>query len=303
MRLNDIHSLGGMWQSRDAAAATLCRNSSSGSLAEALLELESCGSTHSDMEFAHSPGGCEGTTTVADELDLMLQGLILEDNIASPVNEALTNGAAAASRPVSEGSDADRPVSSHSSSSVSRVAPLDIPRRGVTFEPGLTGHEHTGPLTARRAEDPWSPVSSAFTTSWVSDGSPLFRTAQSPLRRISSGQTAEESAVAMAVRRVLQLEPVTPILRLSEEDIKSLPQVTYGDQDQHECCICLEAYCPGEVLSSTMCNHVFHVACLAEWMRRATHCPLCRGDCMPAAAQPLFCLDNQDHEHVSRTSA
>ena len=51
----------------------------------------------------------------------------------------------------------------------------------------------------------------------------------------------------------------------------------------NECCICLEGYEPGEVIcvaKAVGCNHVFHKDCVAEWLKRKDHCPLCRVDLM-----------------------
>ncbi|CAJ1956847.1 unnamed protein product [Cylindrotheca closterium] len=46
-----------------------------------------------------------------------------------------------------------------------------------------------------------------------------------------------------------------------------------------ECSICLECYKPGEaicVAKADTCNHVFHKACLVEWLKNHDCCPLCR---------------------------
>merc|ERR1712224_438090 len=46
-----------------------------------------------------------------------------------------------------------------------------------------------------------------------------------------------------------------------------------------ECCICLEAYKPGDticVAKTSACDHVFHQECMAEWLQDNDQCPLCR---------------------------
>eukprot|EP00980_Cylindrotheca_fusiformis_P008459 scaffold1786_cov138-Cylindrotheca_fusiformis.AAC.17 len=52
----------------------------------------------------------------------------------------------------------------------------------------------------------------------------------------------------------------------------------------HECCICMEEYRPGEtvcVAKTTACNHVFHKSCIAAWVQNNHDgCPLCRMDLM-----------------------
>ncbi|CAJ1952847.1 unnamed protein product [Cylindrotheca closterium] len=62
----------------------------------------------------------------------------------------------------------------------------------------------------------------------------------------------------------------------STEETSQLPYGSHGD----ECCICMEKYCQGEHICTPMttddCKHVFHKACLLEWLQRHDHCPLCR---------------------------
>merc|ERR1719387_2392654 len=46
-----------------------------------------------------------------------------------------------------------------------------------------------------------------------------------------------------------------------------------------ECCICLEAYKPGDticVAKTSACDHVFHQECVTEWLQENDQCPLCR---------------------------
>ena len=59
------------------------------------------------------------------------------------------------------------------------------------------------------------------------------------------------------------------------------PHDSHGD----ECCICMEKYCRGEHICTPMttddCKHIFHKACLLEWLQRHDHCPLCRVNLVP----------------------
>ncbi|CAJ1956861.1 unnamed protein product [Cylindrotheca closterium] len=46
-----------------------------------------------------------------------------------------------------------------------------------------------------------------------------------------------------------------------------------------ECCICLECYVVGETICASKtneCNHVFHEACINQWLKNNDKCPLCR---------------------------
>jgi hypothetical protein len=50
-----------------------------------------------------------------------------------------------------------------------------------------------------------------------------------------------------------------------------------------ECSICLETYRPGDTIcvsKAAECDHIFHQACVSEWLTKHDHCPLCRIDLM-----------------------
>eukprot|EP00980_Cylindrotheca_fusiformis_P003424 scaffold763_cov98-Cylindrotheca_fusiformis.AAC.9 len=54
-------------------------------------------------------------------------------------------------------------------------------------------------------------------------------------------------------------------------------------QCEIECAICLEQYGSGDVIcvsKSSTCDHIFHKECIAEWLAKRNHCPLCRADLM-----------------------
>mmetsp|Transcript_34312 Transcript_34312/g.94796 ORF Transcript_34312/g.94796 Transcript_34312/m.94796 type:complete len:668 (-) Transcript_34312:191-2194(-) len=98
--------------------------------------------------------------------------------------------------------------------------------------------------------------------------------------RLASENLLLDESVTRSVRRVLQLGTVLTGQRLSEEEIRALPQVCFDAAEQQNCTICLEAYRRGEFLTSLRCGHFFHVDCLARWFQRATQCPLCRSECV-----------------------
>jgi hypothetical protein len=59
----------------------------------------------------------------------------------------------------------------------------------------------------------------------------------------------------------------------------------WGKQDVEnaECSICLEMYRLGDTIcvsNVAECNHVFHQACISEWLWTHDQCPLCRTDLM-----------------------
>jgi hypothetical protein len=56
-------------------------------------------------------------------------------------------------------------------------------------------------------------------------------------------------------------------------------------QRKKECSICLSGYEAGETFcwaKTDQCNHVFHDACIGEWLKDHDECPLCRADIVNA---------------------
>lgn len=108
------------------------------------------------------------------------------------------------------------------------------------------------------------------------DGQETFEMHAVLRRMYQDGDTVAESLAEQAVQRMVQLGSVAEGRRLSEEEIEALPKITFDDEEQQICAICLEAYQPGVLLTALSCQHFFHVACLARWFQRSTQCPLCR---------------------------
>lgn len=68
------------------------------------------------------------------------------------------------------------------------------------------------------------------------------------------------------------------IVRSYRAATSSSPRST-STNGKRECCICLDVYKPGEIISwpkSDQCNHIFHQECAVEWLRTHDGCPLCR---------------------------
>lgn len=98
------------------------------------------------------------------------------------------------------------------------------------------------------------------------------------LERLAIDGVGLDESLARSVRRVLQLGTVLTGQRLSDDEIKALPQVRFEEAAEQQCAICLEPYQKGELLTALRCSHFFHIECLGSWFRRATQCPLCRAD-------------------------
>lgn len=71
--------------------------------------------------------------------------------------------------------------------------------------------------------------------------------------------------------------------RASEDMIDMLPTSTVTSEqvasapEEHRCCvICMEEYSAGDELRTLPCFHRFHVACVSEWLRCNSACPICK---------------------------
>jgi len=134
----------------------------------------------------------------------------------------------------------------------------------------------------------WSPTSSAFTASWLSEDSPM------------RGRVNEhpESALLQGTLTAMLRRLTTEIIggddspsgrrpaRLTDEEIRALPQVRFSSKDRQNCPICLEHFQQGQTLTALSCQHHFHVDCVKGWMQRATQCPLCRHECAAQLQRP-----------------
>ena len=67
---------------------------------------------------------------------------------------------------------------------------------------------------------------------------------------------------------------------LSEETIALIPiepwRVSGGSSSSEQCMICLADFVPEEQVRRLPCGHLYHCACIDEWLRRCTDCPLCK---------------------------
>lgn len=156
---------------------------------------------------------------------------------------------------------------------------------GTGQQVGLVASRHAGGNVGAHDDGSalWSPTSSAFTTSWLSDGSPgRFRTNDAVESAVLEGtlgamlRRLSDPSLDETGRRTALMQ----CQRLSDEEIRSLPQIRFESKDPQYCSICLEAFQCGQQLTVLpACSHRYHVNCVAGWMQRATQCPLCRREC------------------------
>lgn len=82
--------------------------------------------------------------------------------------------------------------------------------------------------------------------------------------------------------------------------IKEMDVVTYAPNLQPpECCICQEDFAEdGPIIRRTPCDHIFHEACLGEWLENfGRTCPLCRLDLEEA----IFPTSSRNAAGLNRT--
>jgi hypothetical protein len=70
----------------------------------------------------------------------------------------------------------------------------------------------------------------------------------------------------------------------SKRTIRKVLSTWRRPSQSDSCCICLEAYRPGDTIcaaTTTFCDHVFHEECILAWLQNDHNdCPLCRTDLM-----------------------
>lgn len=54
------------------------------------------------------------------------------------------------------------------------------------------------------------------------------------------------------------------------------------------CSICQEALSASAICVATKCGHVFHKACVSQWISNSRTCPSCRASCTPSALIRLY---------------
>lgn len=97
-------------------------------------------------------------------------------------------------------------------------------------------------------------------------------------------------ALSILLSLVIFLFALRPVLSsrhvvqgATKEDLSRLRSFRYSGEEFESttCSICLSEYQPEEVLRELPCavsNHVFHAACIDEWLMQKLSCPICRDD-------------------------
>lgn len=73
------------------------------------------------------------------------------------------------------------------------------------------------------------------------------------------------------------VQSVLPGLKLQGHRFAEVPRGWAGEEN-HQCAICLEDYGADDSVVLLPCHHLFHLACLSQWLLSAESCPLrCQG--------------------------
>ena len=101
----------------------------------------------------------------------------------------------------------------------------------------------------------------------------------------------QRMTVSQAVRAVIeslrQNEQISRhaggIIERMEETQKRFSGLGAAAKDTKECVICCEEFKEDSMVTQLNCfeKHVFHTACVQEWMKKKTVCPICRKEANP----------------------
>lgn len=78
---------------------------------------------------------------------------------------------------------------------------------------------------------------------------------------------------------------------LTSSAIDRLEKFRWGEQRpggaaaQSQCMVCLSDFAADEEVRRLPCGHMFHAACIDEWLRRCTDCPICKANVDRAVRQ------------------
>ena len=91
---------------------------------------------------------------------------------------------------------------------------------------------------------------------------------------------AQADAVGDAVSQQ-ELQQMQDFKRIiPEEELAKLQVVLFSElqTDEKSCSICLDEFVPESRLYTIPCKHLFHKACLEDWVAENYKCPVCRGE-------------------------
>ena len=111
----------------------------------------------------------------------------------------------------------------------------------------------------------------------------LIVVAQDPylIKYINKSIQTKKIAIQVLNNPILDITAVLKYIRtdiLKSMDITVLYDFIYKNNEYNlnsPCCICLDDYIDGEILTNTICNHCYHKKCLDDWLAIQNFCPMC----------------------------
>lgn len=82
--------------------------------------------------------------------------------------------------------------------------------------------------------------------------------------------------VFMLRNGMIRTDNAAPAGTLDQQKVVQYDSETF--KNHQECCICIAEFDDSSEIRRTLCGHVFHGKCLANWLKVSRTCPLCRND-------------------------
>ncbi|KAG7402026.1 hypothetical protein PHYBOEH_007240 [Phytophthora boehmeriae] len=108
----------------------------------------------------------------------------------------------------------------------------------------------------------------------------LLRWRRADRRNLQAAQVRGTAVVRGVTKERLEQLRVTKYNRAERNPESASPQQNSPDAVSNEdvCPICLIEFEDGEDVRNLPCKHIFHVACIDEWLKRNTSCPMCKSN-------------------------
>ena len=200
---------------------------------------------------------------------------------SSTAEEQSPAAEASAPPPAADAEVATAPAANTISDSATRSAnsrPGTMPQKAA--QPEQQTRQERPPLSIRR-DQPEAPPPITQPPAAAAAPQPSLRRQSRQRRTQRPQQQAEIRNIVDEFFRAEQLRPApaTPPVRRPPAEVRSETLTSEQVKEGDACSICMAEFEVGDVTSVIECCHQrFHQDCLAEWMTRASSCPLCRAD-------------------------